>query len=54
MLFRSLQDPEFTLHTAFGARSESLYLIRPDGFVGYRSQPASRDGLVGHLESLFR
>lgn len=49
-----LQDPEFTLHTAFGARSESLYLIRPDGFVGYRSQPASRDGLVGHLESLFR
>ena len=48
-----LQDPEFTLHTAYGARSECLYLVRPDGFVGYRSQPAEYDGLLAHLEGLF-
>ena len=48
-----LADPDFTLHTAFGARSECLYLVRPDGFVGYRSQPAGLEGLLGHLARLF-
>ncbi|MCP4810162.1 MAG: hypothetical protein GY913_24460 [Proteobacteria bacterium] len=48
-----LSDPDFTLHTAFGARSECLYLIRPDGFVGYRSQPAQLDGLLRHLARIF-
>jgi len=48
-----LQDPEFTLHTSYGGRSECLYLIRPDGFVGYRSQPAQLEGLLEHLSMLF-
>ncbi len=49
-----LEDPDFTLHSAFGARSECLVLIRPDGHVGFRSQPADGDWLQEHLEGVFR
>jgi 2-polyprenyl-6-methoxyphenol hydroxylase-like FAD-dependent oxidoreductase len=40
-----LLDPEGEVHRAFGARGECLYVLRPDGYVGYRSQPA-RLGLL--------
>jgi hypothetical protein len=46
-------DPDLELHDHFGARSESLYLIRPDGYVGYRSQPADAEHLGSYLETLF-
>ncbi len=46
-------DPEHELHDHFGARSESLYLIRPDGYVAYRSQPADAARLSAYLETLF-
>jgi 2-polyprenyl-6-methoxyphenol hydroxylase-like FAD-dependent oxidoreductase len=48
-----LLDPSAHLHHRYGAGSECLYLIRPDGYVGYRSQPARLDGLTSYLERLF-
>ncbi|HEX3346199.1 MAG TPA: FAD-dependent monooxygenase, partial [Polyangiaceae bacterium] len=44
-----LLDPKATLHRRYGAGSECLYLLRPDGYVGFRSQPASWKGLEKHL-----
>ena len=34
-----LHDPVDALHRRFGAVGACLYLIRPDGYIGYRSQP---------------
>jgi 2-polyprenyl-6-methoxyphenol hydroxylase-like FAD-dependent oxidoreductase len=45
-------DPEGDLEERYGASSECLYLIRPDGYIGFRSQPASLDPLVAHVERL--
>lgn len=45
-------DPEFSLHHAYGAATESLYLVRPDGYIGFRSQPAKLEPLEQHLSKL--
>jgi 2-polyprenyl-6-methoxyphenol hydroxylase-like FAD-dependent oxidoreductase len=51
-LFKSvIYDDESQLHTAYGASSECLYLVRPDGYIGYRSQPADLEGLLAYLKS---
>jgi 2-polyprenyl-6-methoxyphenol hydroxylase-like FAD-dependent oxidoreductase len=36
----------------YGAQTECLYLIRPDLYVGFRSQPADGDALDAHLASI--
>jgi hypothetical protein len=46
---RVWRDPEGTVHARFGAGSECLYLVRPDGYVGFRSQPAAMEPLVRFL-----
>ena len=48
-----LLDVRGALHRRYGAGSECLYLIRPDGYVGFRSQPAIAKALEAHLASLF-
>jgi hypothetical protein len=48
-----LSDPDGALRAAYGVEGEALYLIRPDGHVAYRSQPASAEGLWAHLELTF-
>ncbi|MDI1480914.1 FAD-dependent monooxygenase [Polyangium sp. y55x31] len=48
-----LSDPDGELHRRFGARSESIYMVRPDGYVGYRSQPADEEKLAAWLDRLF-
>ncbi|TKD09552.1 FAD-dependent monooxygenase [Polyangium fumosum] len=48
-----LLDPDGELHRRFGARSECIYMVRPDGYVGYRSQPADEDKLAVWLDRLF-
>jgi 2-polyprenyl-6-methoxyphenol hydroxylase-like FAD-dependent oxidoreductase len=48
-----LLDPSDHLHRRFGAHSECLYLIRPDGYVGYRSQPPDAGRLRAFLERIF-
>ncbi len=48
-----LLDPEDKLHTRYGAGVASLYFIRPDGYIGYRSQPAQEKSLLDYLEQWF-
>jgi 2-polyprenyl-6-methoxyphenol hydroxylase-like FAD-dependent oxidoreductase len=48
-----LVDPRGELHHRYGATIESLYLIRPDGYVGFRSQPADCEVLQSYLAKLF-
>jgi hypothetical protein len=48
-----LLDAEGELHRQYGAGSECLYLIRPDGYVGYRSQPADPGRLSAYLQTMF-
>jgi hypothetical protein len=42
---RAWLDAEGKLHARFGAGSECLYLVRPDGYVGFRAQPADQGAL---------
>lgn len=42
-------DADAKLHDAYGAGAECLYLIRPDGYVAYRAQPAERIPLLTFL-----
>jgi hypothetical protein len=44
-----LIDPAGALHSRYGASSECLYLIRPDGHIGFRCQPADEEALASHL-----
>lgn len=32
-------DTDLRLHQAFGADTEAIVVVRPDGYIGYRSQP---------------
>jgi 2-polyprenyl-6-methoxyphenol hydroxylase-like FAD-dependent oxidoreductase len=48
-----LLDRDGLLHGHFGSSTESLYLLRPDGRVGFRSQPADQEALQRYLEGLF-
>jgi len=46
-------DRNALLHKTYGARGECLYLIRPDGYVGYRSQPADHQKFADYLARIF-
>jgi 2-polyprenyl-6-methoxyphenol hydroxylase-like FAD-dependent oxidoreductase len=48
-----LLDAEGEVHRRYGARSECLYLVRPDGYIAYRSQPVEPDALRAYLKSIF-
>ena len=48
-----LLDGSRSLHELYGASTESLYLIRPDGYVGFRSQPAEVEPLIEYLRSKY-
>jgi len=48
-----LLDPQGTLHITYGACRQSLYFIRPDGYIGFRSQPAREEPLLGYLGKIF-
>ena len=48
-----LQDKSRTLHKQYGANAASLYLIRPDGYIGFRSQPVAAEPLLEYLSHLF-
>ena len=48
-----LLDGPRSLHDLYGAGSQSLYLIRPDGYVGFRSQPAEVEPLIEDLRSKY-
>ena len=44
-----LADPTGELHERYAAVAPTVYLIRPDGYVGFRSQPADEQRLLEHL-----
>jgi 2-polyprenyl-6-methoxyphenol hydroxylase-like FAD-dependent oxidoreductase len=44
-----LYDPALALHHRYGFNNSSAYLIRPDGYVGFSSQPASLSSLEDYL-----
>ncbi len=46
-------DWEMSCHHKYGAGANCLYLIRPDGYVGFRSQPADHKLLTRYLERIF-
>lgn len=46
-------DAEQTAHNLFGASAEAQYLIRPDYYIGFRSQPAMLDPLEKHLQKVW-
>lgn len=48
-----LRDPDHALHQRYHALTEALYLVRPDGYVGFRSQPAVAAELFDYLERLW-
>jgi len=48
-----LFDADGEMHRRFGARSECLYFVRPDGYVAYRCQPADEHRFSAYLDRLF-
>ncbi|RCJ31439.1 hypothetical protein A6769_30810 [Nostoc punctiforme NIES-2108] len=48
----SLWDSTGELSRRYGAQFECLYLVRPDGYVGFRSQPAQLQPLEAFLVGL--
>jgi hypothetical protein len=42
-------DAEGKLHQQLGAAGNTLLLIRPEGYIGYRCQPADGEALVKHM-----
>jgi 2-polyprenyl-6-methoxyphenol hydroxylase-like FAD-dependent oxidoreductase len=49
-----LLDADAELERAYAASTECLYLLRPDLYIAYRSQPADEGKLVTYLKSIFR
>lgn len=47
-----ISDRGGTLHHRYGARGACLYLVRPDGHVGFRGHPVESPPLLAHLEAL--
>ncbi|MEU2611042.1 FAD-dependent oxidoreductase [Micromonospora sp. NPDC007271] len=48
-----VRDTGGEFRTAYGVRGAALYLVRPDGHVGFRSQPIDADALRKHLHLVF-
>lgn len=44
-----VHDPEQRAHDLYGARGQCMYLVRPDGYIGYRAQPVSSDGAEAYV-----
>jgi hypothetical protein len=47
------RDEGSRMHRDFGAAKSSIYLIRPDGYIGFRNQPASLSDLLEYLAVIF-
>jgi len=42
-------DAQGGFRSAYGAHGGSVYLIRPDGYIGYRAATAAREPLLAHV-----
>ena len=45
-------DSEYAFYNQFEMGSEFLYLVRPDGYIAYRSQPADSERLLKYLKDI--
>lgn len=48
-----LLDVEQSVHQRYGADMPCLYLVRPDGHIGFRSKPARAERLQAYLAHIF-
>ena len=48
----TLADPGGAAHRVYGVEAETLFLVRPDGYIGFRSQPADAEALAAYLHRL--
>jgi SAM-dependent methyltransferase len=48
-----LLDPKGELHHRYGARDACLYVVRPDGYIGFRSQPPDLEALKSYYTQIF-
>lgn len=48
-----LLDTDGALHRHFGVLSGGMYLIRPDGHIGFRSQPILEEVFTAYLRRMF-
>ena len=46
-------DAEAEFRDAYGATAGSGYLVRPDGYLGFRAAPLTTTALHDHLERVF-
>ncbi|MEW2327619.1 FAD-dependent monooxygenase [Micromonospora chersina] len=49
----AVRDADGRFRAVYGVTGTGLYLIRPDGHVGFRSQPVDPDALRKHLRLVF-
>jgi len=49
-----LYDIMHTVHVHYGATVPSLFVIRPDGYIGLLCQPAREQPLINYLQRLFQ
>jgi hypothetical protein len=47
-------DTEGAAHHRYQAELPMLYLVRPDGYIGFRSRPADHPALTSHLTHIFK
>ncbi|WP_460782886.1 FAD-dependent monooxygenase [Nonomuraea fastidiosa] len=47
-----LLDPDGTAHRTLGAAEPSVYLVRPDGFIGYRGSLEDLNGLRAYTQAV--
>lgn len=49
----TLMDTAGELHRNYSVRDETLLIVRPDGYLAYRGEPADADKIEAYLLSLF-
>lgn len=49
----ALTDINGEAHAMYGAAREALYLIRPDGYIAYRSDALDRESLLAYLDEWY-
>jgi 2-polyprenyl-6-methoxyphenol hydroxylase-like FAD-dependent oxidoreductase len=50
--FYTTLDPEGRLHHAYGALKPCLYLLRPDGYIGFRALPVDEESFENYWQHL--
>ncbi len=46
-------DNDSGMHARYAVTSDCAYLIRPDGYIGFRTHPVVPDAMLGYLTNLF-